>query len=152
MVARLLIATLPLIALVATACDGTTSPTEGDVRIAVQQPQTGQTTSAGTFVMSGYVADSGQTAEELTFDGPLTQSPVPVTFRRTITGRNGTMVITGSATLTFTSQTEAALAGTWVVASGTGAYGGGEGTLTGSANFGATPPTASLTYAGTVRR
>ncbi len=152
MVARILIATLPLVALMATACDGTTEPTNGDVRIAIQQALTGQTTSAGTFVISGFVADSGQTAEELTFGGPLTQSPVPVTFRRTLTGHNGTMVITGSATLSFTSQTNATLAGSWVVSSATGAYTGGSGTLSGSANFGTTPPTATITYAGVLRR
>lgn len=151
MTARDLIATLPLVALMATGCDTTTEPKGGDVRIAIQQALTGQTTSAGNFTITGALADSGQTTEELTFGGPLTVSPVPVTFRRTMTGRNGTMVITGAATLSFTSPTDATLAGTWSVSSATGAYTTGNGTLSGSANFGATPPTASLTYTGVLR-
>lgn len=151
MTARSLIASLPLVALIAAGCDGTTEPRGGDVSISIQQSLTGQTTSAGTFAITGALADSGQTTEELTFGGPLTQSPVPVTFRRIMTGRNGTMVITGSATLTFTSPTDATLAGTWTVASATGAYASGSGALSGSANFGATPPTARLTYSGVLR-
>lgn len=152
MTARTLIASLPLVALMTAGCDTTTEANGGDVRIAIQQALTGQTTSAGTFAISGALADSGQTTEELTFGGPLTQSPVPLTFRRTLTGRNGTMVITGSATLSFTSATDATLAGTWTVASATGGYATGSGTLSGRANFGATPPTASITYAGVLRR
>jgi hypothetical protein len=146
-----LIATLPLLAVLAVACDDNTAPNSTDVRIAVQQALTGPTTSAGTFAITGAVSDSGQTTEELTFGGPLTQSPVPVTFRRTLTGKNGTIVISGSATLTFTSPTDATLAGTWVVTSGTGTYSAGNGALTGTANFGATPPTAALTYTGVLR-
>ena len=152
MVARTLIATLPLVALVATACDGTTAPSDAEVRIAIQQSLTGPTSSDGTFTITGALADSGRTAEELVFGGPLTESPVPVTFRRTLTGTNGTMVIAGSATLSFTSPSEATLAGTWTVVSATGRYTTGSGTLSGNANFGATPPTAALTYAGVLRR
>lgn len=151
MISRTFIASLPLLALMAAGCDGTTEPTGGEVRIAIQQSLTGQTTSVGTFAISGALADSGATTEELTFGGPLTQSPVPVTFRRTLTGRNGTLVITGSATLTFTSQTDAVLAGTWTVSTATGSYVTGSGTLSGNANFGATPPTAALTYSGVLR-
>ncbi len=152
MTTRTLLASLPLVALMTAGCDSTTESNGGDVRIAIQQALTGQTTSAGTFAISGAMADSGQTTEELTFGGPLTQSPVPLTFRRTLAGRNGTMVITGSATLSFTSATDATLAGTWTVSSATGGYATGSGTLSGSANFGATPPTASITYAGVLRR
>lgn len=151
MITRTLLASLPFVALLAAGCDGTTEPTGGEVRIAIQSSLTGQTTSVGTFAISGALADSGQTTEELTFGGPLTQSPVPVTFRRTLTGRNGTLEITGSATLTFTSQTDAVLAGTWTVTSATGTYATGSGTLSGNANFGATPPTAALTYSGVLR-
>ena len=152
MLARTLIASLPLAALLAAGCDNAAEPNGGDVRISIQQALTGQTTSAGTFTIAGALSDSGQTTEELTFGGPLTQSPVPLTFRRTMTGRNGTLVITGSATLTFTSATEATLAGTWSVASATGGYATGSGSLSGSANFGATPPSAAITYAGVLRR
>lgn len=152
MTARTLLASLPLVAALTAGCDGTSDPNGGDVRIAIQQALTGQTTAAGTFAISGALADSGQTTEEITFGGPLTQSPVPVTFRRTLIGRNGTMVITGNATLTFTSPTDATLAGTWTVSSATGVYSSGSGTLSGSANFGATPPSAAITYEGVLRR
>lgn len=122
------------------------------MRIVVQQSLTGQTTSAGNFAMTGAVADEGATTEELVFGGPLTQSPVPITFRRTLSGKSGTIIVTGRATLTFTSPTVAVLAGTWEVESATGTFDKGRGTLDGSANFGATPPTANITYTGSLTR
>jgi hypothetical protein len=152
MTTRTLLLGIPF-ALMSVACRVTDTDTAGgDVSIAVQQSLTGETTSAGTFTMTGALSDQGPTAEVLSFGGPLTQSPVPVTFRRTLTGRNGTIVITGSASLAFTSPTAATLSGTWKVESATGAYAKGQGTLTGTANFGATPPTASITYAGSLTR
>ncbi len=138
------------------ACnDSATTPVpSGPVNIAIAQSLTGQTTSAGAFTMSGTRSDSGGTTEELTFGGPLTQSPVPLTYVRTLTGKLGTLTMRGSATLTFTSQTAATLAGTWTVEKGTGAYANttGTGTITGAANFGATPPSGTLTYAGRLDR
>jgi hypothetical protein len=151
MTTRSLIATLPLVALMVAGCDASTEPAGGAVRIDIQQSLTGQTTSVGTFSISGALADSGGTTEELTFGGPLTQSPVPVTFRRTLTGRRGTLVITGNATLSFTSPTDASLAGSWTVTTATGSYATGSGTLSGTANFGTTPPSAALTYSGVLR-
>ena len=140
-------------ALMGAACRVSNSETTGgDVSIAIQQSLTGETTSAGTFTMTGALSDQGQTSEQLAFGGPLTQSPVPVTFRRSLTGRKGSIIITGSASLTFTSPSEATLSGTWAVKSATGAYARGRGTLIGAANFGATPPTASLTYTGSLTR
>lgn len=126
---------------------------DASITIAITQALTGETTSAGTFALSGARADRGSTTEQLTFGGPLSQSPVPVTFTRTLTGASGTLVVRGAATLTFTSPTAATLAGTWSVQSGTGSYAGvaGSGTLDGAANFGATPPTATVNYAGTLR-
>ncbi len=139
-----------------TACgdDATAPAPSGPVSIAIAQSLTGLTTSAGAFTMSGARTDSGSTTEELTFGGPLTQSPVPLTYVRTLTGKLGTLTMRGSATLTFTSATAATLAGTWTVDKGTGAYASttGSGTITGAANFGATPPTGTLTYAGRLDR
>ena len=135
--------------------DDATSPNDsGPVTITIAQSLTGQTTSAGSFKMSGAKVDSGTTTEELTFGGPLTQSPVPLTYVRTLTGKNGTLKVRGSATLTFTSATAATITGTWTIDSGTGEYAtaSGTGTLTGSANFGATPPTGNLLYAGQLDR
>ena len=147
-----LLAGLPFVMMAAGCSDHVTAPAGGDVRIVVQQSLTGQTTSAGIFSMTGAVADEGATTEELVFGGPLTQSPVPVTFRRTLTGKSGTIIVTGSATLTFTSATVAVIAGTWEVQSATGALNKGHGRLDGSANFGATPPTGNITYTGSLTR
>lgn len=135
------------------ACSSPTDATpEGDVSIAVQQSLTGQTTSAGTFVLTGAFNDEGSTTEELTFGAPLTQPTVPITFKRVLTGRRGTVTIAGSALLTWTSATAGTLSGTWIIQSPNGAYQNGSGTLSGAANFGVTPPTASLTYVGVVNR
>ncbi|WP_309670225.1 hypothetical protein [Gemmatimonas sp.] len=141
-------------AAVACSDDATAPDPSGPVTIAIAQSLTGQTTSAGAFTMSGSRADSGSTTEVLTFGGPLTQSPVPLTYVRTLTGKQGTLTVRGSATLTFSSQTAATLAGTWTVEKGTGTYANttGTGTITGSANFGATPPTGTLTYTGRLDR
>jgi len=136
-----------------TACSSsTTSIPEGPVQIAIQQSLTSQTTSAGTFQLTGALSDDGTTTEELTFGGPLDRSPVPVTFRRTFTGKQGTMTVSGAASLAFSSPTAATLTGTWTVEQATGRFASLEkaGTLTGSANFGATPPTASIAYSGSV--
>lgn len=143
---------LPLALMTAACADDVAAPAGGNVSIVIQQSLTGETTSAGTFAMTGALADQGTTTEALVFGGPLTQSPVPITFRRTLTGRNGTIVVKGSATLSFTTPSTAKLSGTWEVESGTGAYASGRGTLTGSADFGATPPSASVTYVGELQR
>lgn len=135
------------------ACSlGDNEPSGGEVSIVIQQSLTGQTTSAGTFTMTGALSDDGKTTEELTFGGPLTQSPVPITFRRTMTGRNGTLSVKGSAALNFTSPTAATVSGTWEVESATGAYRTGRGALSGSADFAATPPTGNITYKGSIAR
>jgi hypothetical protein len=137
----------------AAACDSETGE-GGPVTIAIQQAMTGETTTAGTFRMSGALADNGATAEQLVFGGPLTVQPVPVTFRRTLTGESGTLVLRGGASLRFTSQTAATITGTWEVESGTGRYAGmsGGGEFEGTADFGAAPPTAQITYVGEIER
>lgn len=137
-----------------TACasDDATAP-DTTIAIAINQSLTGETTSAGTFTLSGGRQDIGTTTEVLTFGGPLSVSPVPLTYKRTLVGAKGTMVLTGSAQLTFTSAAAATLSGTWTVESGTGAYAAlrASGTISGNANFGVTPPTASVFYSGIAR-
>ena len=137
----------------AAACSNSPSDT-GPVTIAIQQALTGQTTAAGTFQMSGNLSDTGQTTETLTFLGPLDKSPVPVTFTRQLTGARGVLSIKGNATLTFTSPTSATVSGDWEVESGTGGYAAmkGSGRLQGAADFGAAPPTAALSMAGSLVR
>ncbi|MBC8085830.1 MAG: hypothetical protein H7Z40_01080 [Phycisphaerae bacterium] len=122
----------------------------GTVNISVQQSLTGQTTSAGTFVLTGAFYDEGATTEELTFGGALTEPTVPITFKRVLTGRRGTVTITGSAVLAWTSATAGTLTGTWSIQAPNGAYQKGSGSLSGTANFGVTPPTATLKYVGVV--
>ena len=147
-----LLAGLTFVIMAAGCSDNVTAPAGGNIRIVVQQSLTGQTTSVDNVSMTGAVADADVTTEELVFDGPLTQSPVPVTFGCTLTGKSGTIVVAGSATLTFTIATVAVLAGTCKVASATGSLHKGRGTLDGSANFGATPPTANIIYVGSLTR
>lgn len=151
---RMTLLALPFL-LATSACELFTNNDDGGpVTISVQQSLTGETTSAGTFVLSGEFADEGSTTEALTFGGPLNQPVVPVTFTRTLVGAHGQITVTGSATLTFSSATTATLSGTWSVQDGTSRYAkvSGAGTLTGAANFGATPPTATLQYSGELRR
>lgn len=140
--------------LAATGCELFSNDEDSAVRITIAQSLTGETTSAGTFTLSGALGDEGTTNETLTFGGPLNQPVVPVTFTRTLTGEHGTITVTGAATITFSSATAGALAGTWNVQSGTGRYASltGSGRLTGSADFGALPPTATLEYTGEVKR
>jgi hypothetical protein len=140
------------IASLAACSTGDDETPAGDISITIQQALTGQTTTAGTFALSGAISDDGQTTEDLTFGAPLTSPQVPVTFRRVLTGKKGTLTLAGAATLTWTSQTAGTLAGNWKVESATGIYATGQGTFTGTANFGVTPPTASLTYTGVINR
>jgi len=137
----------------AVACSSAPDET-GPVTISIQQSLTGQTTAAGTFQMTGTLTDTGQTTESLTFLGPLDKSPVPVSFTRQLTGARGALSVKGNATLTFTSPTAATVSGDWEVESGTGAYASmkGTGRLTGTADFGAAPPTAALSMAGSLLR
>jgi hypothetical protein len=142
-----------LLAAVLAGC--ATDPSSGGaVTIEISQSLTGETTAAGSFALRGALTDDGTTDEVLTFLGPLTQSPVPVTFRRTMVGAKGTLVIAGSASLAFSSPADAALTGDWTVESGTGTYAGmrGSGQLTGAADFGAAPPAATISYAGTLTK
>lgn len=135
------------------ACSDAPNET-GPVTISIQQALTGQTTASGTFQMTGNLTDQGQTTEDLTFLGPLDASPVPVTFKRQLNGARGGLALKGNATLTFTSATAATVSGDWEVESGTGNYASlkGNGRLTGTANFGVTPPTAALSFAGSLLR
>lgn len=140
--------------LAATGCELFSSDEDTSVRITIEQALTGETTSEGTFTLTGAIGDAGTTNETLTFGGPLDQPVVPVTFTRTLTGAHGTITVTGAATITFSSPTAGTLAGTWTVQSGTGRYANmtGNGRLSGAANFGALPPTATLEYSGEVKR
>ena len=144
----------PLAAALIGCSDATSSLTGGLVEITIEQALTSQTTSAGTFQMSGSVVDAGSTIEELTFGGPLDRSPVPVTFVRTLTGRQGTLTLRGSARISFASPTVGTLDGEWTVEAATGQYSSmrGTGTLSGRADFGTTPPSASLAYSGSVKK
>jgi len=142
-----------VVAAIAAACSSGPDET-GPITISIQQALTGQTTAAGSFQLSGTLSDSGQTTESLTFLGPLDTSPVPVSFKRQLTGARGALNVKGNATLTFTSPASATVAGDWEVESGTGAYASmkGTGRVTGTADFGASPPTATLSMAGSLVR
>lgn len=137
--------------LVLGACANPSGLTEREVRINIEQALTGETTAAGTFTLAGGKSDAGSTTEAITFGGPLDAPTVPLTFVRVLTGEHGTITISGSAVLTWTSATAGTLSGEWEIDDATGAYSTGSGTLTGTANFEFAPPTASITYFGRIK-
>lgn len=72
------------------------------------------------------------------------------TFRRTVTGEKGTLVLMGNATVDLADPASAAVDGTWRVESATGAYAGhtGTGEITGVADFTLEQPRGTLRYTG----
>ena len=83
--------------LAATGCELFSRDEDTSVRITIEQSLTGETTSEGTFTLTGAVGDAGTTNETLTFGGPLDQPVVPVTFTRTLTGAHGTITVTAAS-------------------------------------------------------
>ena len=117
------------------------------------QTATGPGTFAGTFTASGAVADAGTTEDRLDVSSPEGASPLVATFRRTVTGERGTLVLVGDATVDLADPAAAPVAGSWRVDSGTGAYAGrtGSGAISGTADFTRDRPHGRLRYDGTLR-
>jgi NAD(P)-dependent dehydrogenase (short-subunit alcohol dehydrogenase family) len=126
----------------------------GDARNAVtfvfDQAATGPTTFAGTFEVSGAVADTGTTEDALTITSDEGANPLVFTFRRIVTGAKGTLVLTGDAIVNLADPAAAEVEGTWRVESATDAYAGhdGGGTITGKADFTLPQPRGNVRYAG----
>lgn len=125
----------------------------GSVTFTFEQAATGPGTFAGTFSASGAITDEGTTEDVLDVSSAEGESPMVATFRRTVTGQRGTLVLTGDATVDLADPAAAAVDGRWRIASGTGDYAGlaGSGTIAGAADFTHDPPHARLRYDGTLR-
>ena len=117
------------------------------------QSATGPGAFAGTFEASGAISDAGTTEDHLDVSSAEGASPLVATFRRTVTGERGTLVLVGDATVDLADPASAPVAGTWRVESGTGAYAGraGSGEITGTADFTHDPPHGRLRYDGDIR-
>lgn len=124
----------------------------GPVTFEFEQSATGPGTFAGTFTLSGAASDEGTTEDALDVTSAEGANPMVATFRRTVSGAKGTLVLTGDATVDLADPAAGTVAGTWRVASDTGDYHGrtGSGTLTGTADFTVPAPRASLRYVGEI--
>jgi hypothetical protein len=95
---------------------------------------TGPDSTAGTFVISGAVSDSGTYADTFRLAGETLH------VVKTLSGSGGTITLTAQGVVRWTSATTATFfAGQWRLASATGVYadlqGGGYPGASGSANF-----------------
>lgn len=103
------------------------------VRIETHGVFTGPGSTAGTFVISGSVSDSGTYADSLRLAGET------IHVVKTLFGSAGTITLTAQGVVRWTSPTATFFAGHWRISAGTGAYadpqGGGYPGASGSANF-----------------
>ena len=109
------------------------SPPE-PVRIETHGSFTGPDSTAGTFTMSGALADSGTYVDTFRLAGETLH------VMKTLSGSGGTITLAAQGVVRSTSPTTATFfAGHWRIVSGTGAYadlkGGGYPGASGSANF-----------------
>lgn len=147
---KLLLSLLPLLAL--GACDSN-DPKGGPVTFEFTQAATGPSSFAGTFTLTGTYTDSGTTQDELTFTSAQGANPITATFRRQVTGKKGSFVLTGNAAVDLANPAKAQITGSWEVDSATGDYAGlaGSGTLSGTADFSVQQPNGTVRYTGDLR-
>jgi hypothetical protein len=140
-------------AALAASAPGANGRDDGRVTFEFDQSATGPGTFAGTFKASGAISDTGTTEDALDVSSAEGANPMVATFRRTVTGENGTLVLVGDATVDLADPAKAPVSGTWRVESGAGAYDGraGSGALSGTADFTADRPRARLRYDGALR-
>ena len=135
--------------------DGAAGPAApaGAVTFTFEQTATGPGAFAGTFEASGAITDAGTTEDALDVSSPEGASPLVATFRRTVTGARGTLVLTGDATVDLADPAAAPVVGTWRVESATGGYAGhtGSGSISGTADFSRDRPHGRLRYDGSLR-
>ncbi len=124
----------------------------GHVTFVFEQSATGPGTFAGTFEASGAITDAGTTEDALDVSSPDGTNPMIATFRRTVVGKQGTLILTGDASVDLADPALAFVTGAWQVESGTGNYAGrtGSGRISGTANFTLEQPRGTLHYAGTL--
>jgi NAD(P)-dependent dehydrogenase (short-subunit alcohol dehydrogenase family) len=126
---------------------------DGSVVFEFVQSATGPGTFAGSFEASGAITDTGTTEDTLDVSSAEGVNPMVATFRRTVTGAKGTLVLKGDATVDLADPAVADVDGTWQVESGTGAYADhtGSGELSGTADFTLEQPRGTLRYEGSLR-
>ncbi len=139
-------------ATLAVSTPGANGRDDGQVTFVFEQSATGPSTFAGTFEASGAISDTGTTEDALDVSSAEGANPLVATFRRTVTGGKGTLVLTGDATVDLADPASASVTGAWQVESGTGVYAGhtGSGAITGAADFTLEQPRGRLRYAGTL--
>ena len=122
----------------------------GRVAFVFEQSATGPGTFAGTFEASGVISDTGTTEDALDVSSAEGANPLVATFRRTVTGEKGTLVLTGDATVDLADPASASVTGAWRVESATGDYAGrtGSGEISGTADFTLEQPRGTLRYDG----
>ena len=128
-------------------------PTDGAVTFEFDQAATGPAAFAGTFTLSGAHTDAGTTADALDLSSADSASPLVATFRRTVLGRKGTLVLVGDVAVDLADPAAAVVTGTWRVERADGAYAGhtGAGVVTGQADFTLPQPRGRVRYAGHLR-
>lgn len=125
----------------------------GAVTFDFDQTATGPGTFAGTFEASGSITDAGTTEDALDVSSPEGASPIVATFRRTVTGEHGMLILTGDATVDLADPGAADVTGSWRVEQATGAYAGhtGSGEISGTADFTLAQPRGTVRYTGDLR-
>jgi NAD(P)-dependent dehydrogenase (short-subunit alcohol dehydrogenase family) len=140
-------------ATLAVSTPGANGQDDGRVTFEFEQAATGPGTFAGTFEASGAISDTGTTEDALDVSSEECANPLVATFRRTVTGEKGTIILTGDATVDLGDPASADVVGTWQVESGTGAYAdhAGSGEVSGTADFTLEQPRGTLRYDGHLR-
>lgn len=135
----------------AVSTPGTNGQENGRVTFLFEQSPTGPGTFTGTFEASGVITDAGTTTDVLDVSTSEGVTPIVATFRRTVTGAKGTLVLTGDASFELADPAAASVTGAWRVESATGAYAAhtGSGEISGTL-FTLKQPRGVLRYAGTL--
>ena len=130
---------------------GANGEMEGPVTFEFDQSASGPGAFAGTFTLSGATTDAGTTEDRLEVSSAEGANPMEATFRRTVTGEKGTLVLTGDVTVDLADPAAADVDGSWRVERATGAYAGhtGSGAVSGTADFTLPQPRGRVRYAGT---
>lgn len=126
---------------------------DGAVTFVFDQSATGPGTFSGTFTLDGARPDHGTTEDALEVTSADGANPLVGSFRRTVTGQQGTLVLVGDISVELSNPAAAEVQGSWRVESAEGTYAGrdGGGTISGNADFTLPQPSATVRYAGHLR-
>lgn len=123
---------------------------DGPVTFEFDQAATGPGTFTGTFTLFGVVSDEGTTTDALDVSSAEGANPMVASFRRTVTGQKGALVLSGEVTVDLADPAAANVVGSWSVESATGDYEGrtGSGSVSGTADFTLPLPRGRVRYTG----